>query len=84
MIKYVRHQIIVINVIYYTFSFQYKQSPLLAAINRGHTETAQLFINKGADVNKCLVIIYSSEPTKVMLNCTLMCEIDKHLAAFLP
>ena len=32
---------------------QHEQSPLLAACLKGYTETAQLLINKGADVNKC-------------------------------
>ena len=34
-------------------SLQYERSPLLAAIQGGHTETAQLLIEKGADVNNC-------------------------------
>ena len=32
--------------------YQGARSPLLAAIEGGHTETAQLLIDKGADVNK--------------------------------
>ena len=32
--------------------YQDGRSPLLAAIEGGHTETAQLLIDKGADVNK--------------------------------
>ena len=35
------------------FSLQYEKSPLLAAIQGDHTETAQLLIEKGADVKKC-------------------------------
>ena len=35
------------------FSSQYGTSPLKAAISEGHTETAKLLIDKGADVNKC-------------------------------
>ena len=33
--------------------FERGQSPLLAASKGGHTETAQLLIDKGADVNQC-------------------------------
>ena len=32
--------------------YQDGRSPLLAACQRGYTETAQLLIDKGADVNK--------------------------------
>ena len=32
--------------------YQGARSPLLAAIEGGHTQTAQLLIDKGADVNK--------------------------------
>ena len=32
--------------------YQGARSPLLAAIEGGHTDTAQLLIDKGADVNK--------------------------------
>ena len=35
-----------------THLYQYERSPLLAACQGGHTETAQLLIDKGADVNK--------------------------------
>ena len=35
------------------FYSQYGTSPLQAAIERGHTGTAELLIDKGADVNKC-------------------------------
>ena len=35
-----------------TFSNQRGQSPLLVASKGGHTETAKLLIDKGADVNK--------------------------------
>ena len=34
-------------------SLQQKQSLLFVAIEGGHTETAQLLIDKGAVVNKC-------------------------------
>ena len=35
-----------------THLYQDERSPLLAACERGHTETAQLLIDKGANVNK--------------------------------
>ncbi len=36
----------------YQMFIQHQTSPLLAACERGHTETAQLLIDKGADVNQ--------------------------------
>ena len=38
------------TLVYYML-YQYERSPLLAACEGGHTETAQLLIDKGADVN---------------------------------
>ena len=35
------------------FSSQWGTSPLKAAICGGHTETAKLLIDEGADMNKC-------------------------------
>ena len=34
------------------FILQSGKTPLIAACERGHSETAQLFIEKGADLNK--------------------------------
>ena len=47
------HTLLVITIHFFNFSLKYGRSPLLAAIERGHTDTAQLLIDKEANVNKC-------------------------------
>ena len=56
-----------------THLYQFEKSPLLAAIEGGHTGTAQLLIDKGAGINKAthvsaLNIVAHNFLVKIRLN----------------